>query len=210
MTRLRTLGRRLAHAVGIGCGRDRRGRRVVLAIDCILNQNARDEGAATFPACNWEVVCLCHKYEVGIMQMPCPETEFLGLRRGRSPGKSIRAALDTDEGRGCCRRISIEVVDRVHEYVRQGYTILAVLGGNPESPGCAVHAGQLGLLASSGVLMRELQDELRHRSMEVPFRGVRDCDPSMMAEDIRWLEGVFSQGFEAPTTPTRPSECGQA
>jgi hypothetical protein len=42
--------------------------------------------------------------------------------------------------------------------------------------------------------MRELQDQLRERNLEVPFRGIRDCDPSMMAEDIRWLEGVFSEG----------------
>lgn len=57
-----------------------------------------------------------------------------------------------------------------------------------------MHNGRSGLLATSGVLMRELQDELRKRSIEVPFSGIRDCDPTMMVEDIAWLEGVLSRG----------------
>jgi uncharacterized protein (DUF4213/DUF364 family)/predicted secreted protein len=202
----RHLVRRLAQVMGIGCERDRRSRRVVLAIDCILNQNARDRGAATFPALNWEVLRLCEAFEVGVVQMPCPEMEFLGIVRERPPGTSIRAALDTDEGRTCCRRISVEVVDRVQKYVRQGYQILAILGGNPDSPGCAVHGGPAGLLATSGVLMRELQDELRQRNMEVPFRGIRDCDPIMMAEDIKWLQGVFSKEAQVRRTPNHISQ----
>jgi hypothetical protein len=54
--------------------------------------------------------------------------------------------------------------------------------------------------------MRELHDELRHRNIDVPFRGIRDCDPRMMAEDIKWLEGVFSQAAEVRTTPAPISE----
>jgi hypothetical protein len=54
----------------------------------------------------------------------------------------------------------------------------------------------MGFLPTSGVLMRELQDELRQRNIEVAFRGIRDCDPEMMAEDIMWLEAVFSKGVE--------------
>ena len=41
--------------------------------------------------------------------------------------------------------------------------------------------------------MRELQDELRQRNIDVPFRGIRDDDPGMLAADITWLEGVFSK-----------------
>jgi predicted secreted protein len=142
---------------------------------------------------NWEVVRLCKEYDAGVLQMPCPEMEFLGLRRERPPGKSIREALDTAEGRECCRKISVNIAHKVKEYLCQGYQLLAILGGNPESPGCAVHAGRSGLLPKSGVFMRQLQVELRNHSIEVPFRGIRDFDSDMMAEDIRWLEMVFSK-----------------
>jgi len=181
--------------MGMAGVRDARRRRIVVAIDCILNQNARDTGAAAFPAANWEVLRLCKEHEVGLVQMPCPELACLGLARKRAPGASIREALDTTEGRECCRRISGEIGARLQEYVHQGHQILAVLGGNPDSPGCGVHPGPHGLLATSGVLMRELQDELRERKIDVPFRGIRDDDPSKMAEDIKWLEGVFSKGL---------------
>jgi predicted secreted protein len=188
--------------MGIGSNRDRRSRRIVLVIECILNQNARDNGAATFPVLNWEVLRLCDAYEVGVVQMPCPEIAFLGFARSRPRGMSIRAALDTEEGRACCRRISVTIVDRIQEYVRQGYQVLAILGGNPDSPGCAVHLAPQELLSTSGVLMRELQAELRERNLEVPFRGIRDGDPDMMAEDLRWLEEAFSKKAGGRATPT--------
>ena len=210
MTRWEALGRKLAQAMGIGSDRDRRSRRIVLVIECILNQNARDDGAATFPVLNWEVLRLCDAYEVGVVQMPCPEIAFLGFARSRPRGTSIRAALDTEEGRACCRRISVTIVDRIQEYVRQGYQVLAILGGNPDSPGCAVHIGPQGLLPKSGVLMRELQDELRQRNLDVPFRGIRDDDPDMMAEDIKWLEDVFSKRAAVRTTPSPTAQYRQA
>jgi predicted secreted protein len=210
MTRWEALGRRLAHAMGMGRERDRRSRRVVLVIECILNQNARDNGAAAFPVLNWEVLRLCDAYEVGVVQMPCPEIAFLGFARARPQGVSIRAALDTEEGRTCCRSISVTIVDRIQEYVRQGYQVLAILGGNPDSPGCAVHVGPQGLRPTSGVLMQELQDELCQRNLDVPFRGIRDGDPGMMAADIEWLEGVFSKRAAVRTTPSPTAQYRQA
>jgi hypothetical protein len=83
MTRVGALAWRLAHAMGMGSDVDRRSRRLILAIDCILNQNARDRGAATFAALNAEVLRLCQANEVGILQIPCPEMQFLGLVRTR-------------------------------------------------------------------------------------------------------------------------------
>jgi len=167
---------------------------LIVVIECILNQNARDTGAATFPSMNWDVLRLCREYDVGIVQMPCPEIAFWGLKRKRGAGQSIRDALDTDEGRRCCARISAEVSDRIEEYVHEGYRILAILGGNPASPGCAVHDECVGLLPTSGVLMRELQAELRRRSIEVPFKGMRDHDSSMLAQDVQWLQRLLSEG----------------
>lgn len=42
--------------------------------------------------------------------------------------------------------------------------------------------------------MRELQAELRKRGIEVPFKGMRDHDSTLLAEDLEWLEGVLSEG----------------
>lgn len=193
MESLRSLGARWVRALTGGRRSDRRGGRLVAVIECIANQNARDAGAATFASANWDLLRICREHEVGVLQMPCPEIAYLGLRRRRRPGESIRDAMDTPEGRRCCAGIAGGVADRIEEYHHEGYRVVAVLGGNFASPGCAVHRSGNGLMATSGVLMRELEAELRRRGIEIPFRGIRDHDPGLLAEDLEWLRKRFSR-----------------
>jgi predicted secreted protein len=166
---------------------DCRSMRLVAAIECILNQNARDPGAANSPACNEAIVRLCTDHQVGIVQIPCPEKECLGLRRSRPPGTSIRQTLDTPGGRRCCADLADSIADRLCGYQRNGYRVLAVLGGNAQSPGCAIVAESSGLSPASGVFMQELERALRERNMDMPMRGIRDADPELEREDLEWL-----------------------
>jgi len=172
---------------------DGRSRRFVAVIDCILNQNARDAGAARFPAMNFELLRLCHEFDIGILRMPCPEMAALGFKRLRLPGQSIRDALDTPSGRQRCSEIAVEVADRIDTYRTEGYELLAVLGGNPQSPGCAVHDGDGGLLNQSGLLMQELEAEFRKRKLNATFKGIRDHDPELLDKDLQWLRDVLLQ-----------------
>ena len=172
---------------------DGRGRRIVAVIECLLNQNARDDGAASSAAMTWDLIGLCREHDVGLLQMPCPEIACLGPNRARQPGQSIRAVMLTQASRRACAQIGVGVADRIEAYVRAGYRVLAVLGGNQQSPGCAVHQDRRALLPPSGVLMLELQAELRRRGLEIPFRGMRDGNTDLLAEDLRWLRGVFSK-----------------
>ena len=186
---------------------DARCKRVLAVIECILNQNARDLGAASYMDMNWDVLDLCRTHQVGILQMPCPEMVCLGFERTRSPGASIRDVLDTEEGRRCCRSLSVHIADRLHEYHAQGFRVLAVLGGNPQSPGCAVHEGRHGLLPTSGVFMQELERELKGRALAVPFRGIRDHDAKLLGDDMQWLKQKLSEGLGKPFVPGQ-SCCG--
>ena len=210
MTSPSSTGRRSAPRPDPAIGQDHRSCRLVAVIDCILNQNSRDAGVATYPAMNWDILRLCQAYDVGILQMPCPEMAFLGWKRARRPDESIRDVLDTEGGRKSCRRISVDVADRMEEYLHQGYRVLAILGGNPESPGCAVHNVPAGLLAKSGVFMQELQAELRRRNFEIPFKAMRDYDPGILAKDLQWLEDIFSQKeISKPEQSRRPGNAGR-
>lgn len=191
---MKSLGRWLTGRAAETRVQDARGRRLIAVIECILNQNARDAGAARSPAMVADVVRLCEEHGVGLLQMPCPEVACLGLSRARPRGKSIHAALDTPEGHERCMRMAEEVGRRIEEYTRHGYQVLAVLGGNAASPGCAVHVDAGGLLPTSGVFLLELEADLRRRGLGIPFRGVRDNDPALLAEDLAWLRGVLSAG----------------
>ena len=178
--------------MGAASVQDCRGGRLVAVIECLLNQNARDAGAADSPAMNRDVVQLCLEHDVGLLQMPCPEIVCLGWERARRKGESIRDALDTAGGRARCAEIAGDVADRLDEYVRHGFRVLAILGGNPSSPGCAVHLGGTALLPASGVFVRALEAELHRRHIAIPFRGIRDHDPASVAEDLAWLRGVLA------------------
>ncbi len=171
---------------------DNRAYRFVAVIDCILNQNSRDRGAAKFPEFNWPVLELCHKYNIGILQMPCPEIACLGFYRTPPEGTSIRGALDTIKGREHCSQLSMDVVDRAEALCQQGADFLAVLGGNPESPGCVVHLTDNSALPS-GVFIKELVKELNKRHITVPFLAIRDDDPQLLEQDLRQLEQIFAK-----------------
>jgi predicted secreted protein len=170
---------------------DPRSRRFVAVIDCILNQNARDCGAATFPAMNFRLLALCHEHQVGVLQMPCPEIAALGFKRQRKPGETIREALDTDAGRRHCEQIAREVADRIAAYLAEGYVLLAILGGNPRSPGCAVPESEDGALVDSGVFMTALEAELRNRKLRARFKGIRDYDPQLLEQDLQWFSELL-------------------
>lgn len=169
---------------------DSRSGRLIFLIECLLNQNARDRGAAERPAATREVVDLLSDAEIGMVQIPCPEIACLGFNRRRQPGTTIRQALETEKATKCCHQLAVATADKIQCYVEQRFEILAVLGGNEESPGCAVHVSaseKTKLTDRSGVFMRELAAELARRGLRIEFHGMRDTDSDLLHEDLEWL-----------------------
>ncbi len=191
MATVPAIGRKVLRALRGRPRDDARARRVVAVIECVLNQNARDPGAATSAALNPGVLQLCRDHAAGIVQIPCPEAHCLGLSRKRPAGTSIREALDTDAGRRGCRTIGADIAQRLQAYADDGCAVLAVIGGNEHSPGCAVHHGADALTADSGLLMRELQTELRQRGLDPPFVAMRDADPAALHDDLAQLRRLL-------------------
>jgi predicted secreted protein len=177
---------------------DRRSKKMVAVINCVVHHNARAAGAARYPGMNDEVVEILRKHEAGVIQMPCPEITFMGLRRTTAPGLSIRDVLDTPDGRARCEALSVSVVDTIEEFRRNGYTVVAVLGGDVDSPGCAVPAPvsrdsrqmpESGL----GVFTRALLNELHRRDIHIPIRGIRDSARETLDEDLEWLDSALAE-----------------
>lgn len=140
---------------------------------------------------NFDLLQLCHEKGVGVMQMPCPEVLALGVKRKRPPGTTIRQALDSEAGWRNCADLAASVAERIEAAMAEGSRLVAVLSGNPRSPGCAVH-DERGVLLESGGFMRELQRELRLRGIDVPFRGMREASPEMLADDLHWFRNLLA------------------
>ena len=175
---------------------DKRSRKMVAVINCILNHNARDGNVAKYPGINHDVVDVLKKHGVGIIQMPCPEMECLGLLRKRKEGASIRDILDTPDGRSCCKKLSNSVVNTIEEYQRNNYAVLAILGGDVKSPGCAVPyplTEKTTLDTRYGVFIKELLEELHKRNIKIPIRGIRDSAKETLRDDIAWLNNILKK-----------------
>jgi predicted secreted protein len=170
--------------------RDHRSGRVVAVIECALNQNARDFGAARFPAANNQIVDLLRRYEVGIVQIACPEIACLGLKRSRPSGMSLRAAMETPTSRERCASLAKDTAKRLHEYVNNGVRVIAILGGDTGSPGCAVLEDPCGtgLAENSGLFIKALAVALSEYDVTIPFRGLRDSSVKTLSQDVEWLE----------------------
>lgn len=172
---------------------DARGGRILLVIECLLNQNARDQGAAVCPAMSRPLVELCLQHGVGLLQLPCPEIHALGWSRQRPAGQSIRDALDTPSGRDSCHELARQTAQRVLHYTDAGFQVVGVIGGNVQSPGCAVHHAIADdplstLSAGSGLLMIALQREFGHQGLTVPILALRDANKENMATDLQRLQ----------------------
>ena len=173
--------------------KDPRNGRVVFLIECLLNQNARDMGAAESPACTKAVIEILAEAEIGLVQIPCPEIACLGFARQREEGQSIREALEAPEAYACCRSLALATAEKIQCYADQGFEVLAILGGNIQSPGCAVHTvggSETELNPASGVFMKLLSEVLRQRGLEIPFHGVRDATPKALKKDLEWLSAI--------------------
>ena len=177
---------------------DQRSKKMVVVINCVLNHNARDSGWAKYPGINYEVVDILNKHGAGAIQMPCPEMTLLGLLRKRETGESIRTALDTPTGRSRCEELSYSVVETIEEFQRNGYAVVAILGGDVESPGCAVPApasetGDQMPGSGFGVFTKALLEELYRRGIRIPIRGIRDSARETLTEDLKWLNEILAR-----------------
>ncbi len=185
---------------------------MVAVIHCVLNQNARDMGAALYPGVTGPVMNLLLDHGVGIFQMPCPEAACLGLPRSRPHGTAIREMLDAPWGRRCCRSLAAAVADQLEEHARSRHAVLAVVGGDEESPGCAVHVSERDpalrrLGAGSGVFMKALEVELDLRGLRVPFLRMRESSPPAYEEDLAALDRLLSnRGTVCPATEAAGKE----
>jgi hypothetical protein len=89
----------------------------------------------------------------------------------------------------------VATADQIQCYVDEGFEVVAVLGGNEQSPGCAVHldtTDETRLTEQSGVFMRALAEELARRGLHVEFHGMRDADAALLHDDLDWLRNRIS------------------
>jgi len=154
---------------------------------CILNVNSKIMGLAFYAGALERAVKKYLSAGTGIIQLPCPELTFLGLKRWGM----TRDQYDTPYYRRHCTAILTPYVDQITDYVHNGYRVEAVIGVDG-SPSCGVRrtctgycGGMIGReqvpdpqeINEPGVFIRTLAAMLEAQSLSIPFEAISENDP---------------------------------
>lgn len=174
---------------------DNRSKKIVFVSSCLLNANHKVQGLARYPGMCREVIDTLYENELGVMQLPCPETLYLGIQRWWA----TKNLYDNVGFRNHCRTLSKQMADYIESYVQVGYETVAVLSSNG-SPTCGVDVTcfdeewggcptgfefKNSLVEGPGVFMEELKAEIEARKLPMPvFYGLALDDESASLDQI--------------------------
>lgn len=174
---------------------DARSKKVVFVASCLLNTNNKVMGLARYPGMCKEVLNTINKNGLGVMQMQCPETLYLGVQRWWA----TKNLYDNVGFRPFCRNLAKQIVDYMVAYEQVDYETVAVLccDGSPTcgykltgwdenwgGPPADLDFNET-LVEGSGVYIEELIKEIEERNIKVPpFYGLALDDESADMEKI--------------------------
>lgn len=163
--------------------KDGRGGKLIVLAHCILNTNSICQGPVTprlWPGIITPVLEKIMGYNVGVIQLPCPEFIVYGLDRPATNRKELE-----DSGfRGKCRELVSSISEDLREYSSKGYKIIGIMGIR-SSPSCS--AGLKG--HEKGIFFEELEKAVKALHLDIP---IVDFERTEVHECIRRLEEILS------------------
>lgn len=154
---------------------------------CLLNSNSKISGLSFYSGALLPVVNKYLATGAGIIQLPCPEMTYLGLKRWGM----TREQYDTPFYRRHCIEILTPYVDQILEYIHNGYSVESVVGvdGSP-SCGCRFTCeGYCGGMIDAerpqssqevpgkGIFIRELSNMLNEDDISLQFDAINENNP---------------------------------
>jgi len=173
----------------------KRSKKIIVVAHCILNANAKVGPLAMYPGVLRAVMDQFIEDGTGILQLPCPESSYLGINRWGM----CREQYDHPNFRRHCRKILTPSVDQIEAFIAAGYEICGVIGADG-SPNCGVTKTPSGLIGGvisdintvqaqlkdfqyldqSGVFFTELKSMFSHRKISVKFMAIDEKNPSSL------------------------------
>lgn len=174
---------------------DSRSRRVIVMSHCLLNQNSIADGTADFPSQFKEIIELCMEKEIGIIQLPCPELQCLGLDRQDCKGAQrpllnensrIRELISNEAHIKTLQNKAEEIVSQIIEYKKFGFDVIGVIGVN-RSPSCGVETTSIHgeERSGKGIFMEVLSNALLTHGVPLRMIGSKTGEKDQSVEKIR-------------------------
>lgn len=166
-----------------------RSKKIAIISHCIINQNSVVKGEYKDINIFFPFIKKLFEENIGILQLPCPETEYYGLRRWGH----VKEQFDNCGYRKYLEKIINSFVDIIKEYINNGYEIVGIYG-IAGSPSCGVNLtcsanweGEISLykdkedivsrvkmINESGIFMEIFKSVLDKNKINIPFYDVDD------------------------------------
>ncbi|WP_300755020.1 CD3072 family TudS-related putative desulfidase [uncultured Brachyspira sp.] len=166
-----------------------RSKKLAVLSHCILNQNAVVKGEYKDMNVFFPFVQELFKNNIGILQLPCPETECYGLKRWGH----VKEQFNNSGYKKYTKETLNSFVNTLKEYIDNGYEIVGIYG-IAGSPSCGVNLtcsanweGEVGLykdkeditsrvkmINESGIFMEMFKSILKENNINIPFYDVDD------------------------------------
>lgn len=166
-----------------------RSKKIAIISHCIINQNSVVKGEYKDMNIFFPFIKKLFEENIGILQLPCPETECYGLRRWGH----VKEQFDNCGYRKYLEKIVNSFVDIIKEYINNGYEIVGIYG-IAGSPSCGVNltcsanwegeislykdkediVSRIKMINESGIFMEIFKSVLDKNKINIPFHDVDD------------------------------------
>lgn len=166
-----------------------RSKKIDIISHCIINQNSVVKGEYKDINIFFPFIKKLFEDNIGILQLPCPETECYGLRRWGH----VKEQFDNCGYRKYLEKIVNSFVDIIKEYINNGYEIVGIYG-IAGSPSCGVNltcsanwegeislykgkediVSRIKMINESGIFMEIFKSVLDKNKINIPFYDVDD------------------------------------
>lgn len=166
-----------------------RSKKIAIISHCIINQNSVVKGEYKDINIFFPFIKKLFEENIGILQLPCPETEYYGLRRWGH----VKEQFDNCGYRKYLEKIVNSFVDIIKEYINNGYEIVGIYG-IAGSPSCGVNltcsanwegeissykdkediVSRVKMINESGIFMEIFKSVLDKNKINIPFYDVDD------------------------------------
>lgn len=147
----------------------KRSKKVIFAVHCLLNQNARAQTVAKCPGAVKEFLAYCLKNNWGIIPIDCPQLMFESLKRN----PETKEFYNNKESRNASREAIKKVIGQIKLYQKNNYKICGIFGveGSPTCGAVKTHVknkkGESISVRESGIFFEELEKALRKNNLGI-------------------------------------------
>lgn len=164
-----------------------RSKKIAFVAHCLLNANAKVIGLARYAGVFQELIVQLIQRQCGIVQLPCPELQYMGLKRW----DMTKEQYDFVNYRQFCRKLADDMVKQMLMYQVQGYQLVGLFAVDG-SPTCGMNhscagfkggcfqAGQMyleQLTEERGIFMEELLSLIHQQQINIPYHGINEAIP---------------------------------